>query len=91
MQPVDWKSSLLEAAAYQDQLALLQVAFRSGAVYHYLGVPAQTYQELLRAESKGGYFNSHIRNCFAYSKIHPAGKAAVLRFLSHSRDRKVIL
>ena len=62
---------------YQDQLALLQVAFRSGAVYHYFGVPAQTYQELLRAESKGGYFNSHIRNCFAYTKIHPAAKAAV--------------
>ena len=48
MQQVDWNSSLLEGAAYQDQWALLEVAFRSGAVYHYLGVPAQTY---------------HTRNC----------------------------
>jgi hypothetical protein len=27
---------------------------------------------LLRAESKGAYFNAHIRHCFAYAKIHPA-------------------
>lgn len=71
MQPIECKSSLLEAAAYQDQLALLAVAFRDGAVYHYFGVPAGTYQELLRAESHGRYFNSHIRNRFAYAKIRP--------------------
>ncbi len=70
MLQLDWNSTLLETAAYQDPLALLQVTFRSGVVYHYFGVPAQTYQDLLRAESKGGYFNSHIRNRFAYTKIH---------------------
>lgn len=69
MQPMEWNSSLLEAAAYQDRLALLEVTFRSGSIYHYFGVPAQTYQELLRAESKGRVFNSHIRNRFAYIHI----------------------
>jgi len=53
MPQIDWNSSLIEAAAYQDQWSLLELAFRSGAVYHYFAVPAQTYQELLRAESKG--------------------------------------
>ncbi len=72
MQRVDMNSTWLEAAAYQDQWALLELKFRSGAVYSYFGVPAQTYEELLRAESKGGHFNYHIRNRFAYAKIHPA-------------------
>jgi hypothetical protein len=74
MPQIDWNSSLIEAAAYQDQWSLLELAFRSGAVYHYFAVPAQTYQELLRAESKGVFFNSYIRNRFAYVKIHPTGE-----------------
>jgi hypothetical protein len=73
MQPVDWNSILLEAGTYHDQLAVLELAFRSGAVYFYFGVPAQTYHELLRAESKGRYFNSHIRNRFACAKNPAAG------------------
>ncbi|MCX6638854.1 MAG: KTSC domain-containing protein, partial [Acidobacteria bacterium] len=56
----------------QDQPALLELEFSGGAVYGYFGVPAQVYQELLRAESKGRYSNYHIRNRFAYAKIHPA-------------------
>jgi len=32
-------------------------------------VPAKTYQELLWAESKGAYFNHHIRNRFPYTQI----------------------
>ena len=62
-------SSLLEAVAYQEQMALLELAFRSGAVYRYIAVPASTYYELLGAESKGKYFNSHIRNRFVHAKM----------------------
>lgn len=71
MQRVAFTSTLLQAAAYQDQWAILELEFRGGAVYHYLGVPQRTWQELLRAESKGGYFNQHIRNCFAYLRQAP--------------------
>jgi hypothetical protein len=69
-------STSLNAAAYQDQSALLELEFRSGVIYHYFGVPAQTYQELLRAESKGRYFNQHIRNRFAHAKIDPPRNGA---------------
>lgn len=72
MPRIDLNSTGLEAATYQDQLALLELEFRSGAIYQYFGVPAQTYQELLLAESKGAYFHYHIRNRFPYAKIHPA-------------------
>jgi len=41
----------------------------SAAVYRYFGVPAQIYRELMRAESKDKYFNSHTRNRFHCSKL----------------------
>jgi hypothetical protein len=69
MPRVDLQSTSLNAATYQDQSALLELEFRSGAVYRYSGVPAQTYQQLLMAESKGRYFNQHIRNRFTVTKI----------------------
>jgi len=73
MPRVDLNSTLLHAVTYQDQCAVLELEFRSGAVYRYFGISPQTFEELLRAESKGGYFNSHIRNRFAYAKVHSAG------------------
>ena len=77
MLPADLNSTALNAAAYQDQRALLELEFKSGAVYHYFGVPAQTYQALLLAESKGAFFNHHIRHRFAYAKIRLEKQAPV--------------
>jgi len=72
MQRIPANSSLLKAAAYHDKLAVLELEFHSGAVYCYFGVPAQTYHQLLRAESKGRYFNSHIRDHFNFNKLYAA-------------------
>jgi len=58
------ESSALAKVAYLDTRAILQVEFHDGAIYHYRGVPTQTYWDLLRADSKGTYFNHHIRNRF---------------------------
>src|SRR5947207_467427 len=68
---MEWKSSLVQAATYQQEAAILEVALHGGAVYRYFGVPAQTYEELLRAQSKGPYFNGHVRSRLAYTKIFP--------------------
>ena len=72
MPRVKLNSTGLRTAAYQKQLALLELEFRSGATYQYFGVSQQTFQELLLAESKGAYFHRHIRDRFPYAKIHPA-------------------
>ena len=69
MARVDLQSTSLHAVTYQGQDAFLELEFRSGAIYRYLGVPEQVYQELLNAESKGRYFNQHIRNHFPYVQI----------------------
>jgi len=69
MQPIELNSTSLKRAAYCCQEALLELEFRSGAIYCFGGVPEATYQELLRSESKGVYFNHHIRNRFPYIKM----------------------
>jgi len=62
-------STALGAAAYDDTRAVLQVEFRDGTVYQYLGVPKETYQVLCEAESKGLHFNRQIRNRFPCIKL----------------------
>jgi hypothetical protein len=71
MARVDLQSHTLKAATYQDRSALLELEFRSGAIYRYRHVPELVFQELLSAESKGRYFNQRIRNRFPYAKIEP--------------------
>jgi hypothetical protein len=78
MARVDLQSTTLHAARYQDQCACLEMEFQNGAIYRYSAVPAQTYVELLRAESKGRYFNQHIRNRFVHTKIDPARRGSAI-------------
>jgi len=79
MSRVDLNSTSLQAVTYQHPCAVLELEFRSGAVYRYFGIPQQTFEELLCAESKGGYFNSRIRNRFAYAKVYSAQAQPQLR------------
>jgi hypothetical protein len=69
MQRIELNSTSLKGAAYCVQQSLLELEFRNGAVYRFGRVPEATYRELLRAESKGVYFNHHIRNRFVYLKM----------------------
>src|SRR6266704_4523415 len=71
MPRIELNSTGLVAATYQGHLTVLELEFRSGSIYQYFGVSGQTYQELLLAPSKGAYFNSHIRDLFPCSKLHP--------------------
>ncbi len=74
------ESSALAKVAYDNQRATLQVEFRDGAVYQYFGVPLHTYQELLRADSKGDYFNRHIRSPFPHTILRSAVPAHRYQF-----------
>jgi hypothetical protein len=62
------ESTTLSTIAYDDARNLLQLEFCSGAIYQYLDVPAAVYADLLRASSKGTYFNRIIRGRFAYAR-----------------------
>ena len=62
-------STTLATVGYDGIRNLLQLEFRSRAVYHYFGVPAAVHEALLEAPSKGGYFNQAIRGHFRHSLV----------------------
>ena len=70
--PVD--SSSLASAGYDGEREVLEVEFRNGGVYDYLGVPAKVYRAFMEAESKGRYLNAEIKPCFAYRTVRRAGR-----------------
>lgn len=58
-QPV--RSSNVASVGYDAQSRVLEAEFNTGAIYHYLGVPASEHSALLRASSIGGYLNANIK------------------------------
>jgi hypothetical protein len=74
--PVD--SSLLGWVEYDSSRQQLQLAFRSGDQYLYFHVPSVCYQDLLQADSKGAFFNRHIRNRFPFQHLAPSPQPIVL-------------
>ena len=63
---VEVKSSSLVAVGYDARHELLEVEFRSGAVYRYDRVLLEVYEELVAAESKGAFFNANIRSHYRF-------------------------
>ena len=63
------RSRDLAVVGYDNEKETLEVAFRSGGVYHYFKVPDNVYQELLQAPSMGIYFRDKIRDHYEYNKV----------------------
>jgi hypothetical protein len=61
------ESTTLLSLAYDEARELLELEFRSGSIYQYVGVPAAVHEALLKASSKGIYFNQSIRGLFPYA------------------------
>jgi KTSC domain-containing protein len=79
MERVYLESSLLTWVEYNPQTRVLDVEFRTGELYRYFAVPIRSYDGLLEAESKGRYFNKHIRNRFSYRHLSRPAAPVVLR------------
>jgi KTSC domain len=60
------ESSTLATVAYDETRELLQLEFRSRAIYQYSGVSAAVHESLLRAPSKGSCFNRVVRGRYPY-------------------------
>ena len=67
--PVPVESSVLASVRYQAGRSILDLEFRPGVTYRYFDVPADIYNSLLMADSKGACFNHNIRNRFRYQRI----------------------
>jgi hypothetical protein len=53
-------STQLASIGYDPATLTLEVEFRKGCVYQYIGVPEETHQQLMTAESIGTFFNTMI-------------------------------
>lgn len=63
------QSACLTAIAFSINRNVLQLEFRNGLAYEYLGVPASLYQSLLSAPSKGAFVTRFIRGHFPFRRI----------------------
>lgn len=61
------ESSLLSSIGYSTDQTL-ELKFRSGVTYRYFAVPEMVVKAFIDAESKGGYFNRHVRDRFPYQR-----------------------
>ena len=73
MARVPLQSSVLAATEYFPELQALDIVFNSGEAYRYLKVPMSLYQDLLEADSKGIFFNAHVRNQFSFQYLGESG------------------
>lgn len=67
MERIPVSSSNLASVSYQD--GILEVAFKSGSVYQYTGVPESVYEALMSAPSHGKFFAAFIRNNYPYRQV----------------------
>ena len=55
-------SSAMTAVGYDPSSRRMKITFTQGHTYDFCGVPQHIYQGLMRAISKGTYYNDHIKD-----------------------------
>lgn len=68
------ESSSLVSIGFAREAHVLEIEFRSGAIYRYLGVPQTVFEALKKAESKGRYFAQSIRGKYEFQHIEVPAK-----------------
>ena len=64
MERIPISSSNIISAGYDPASQTLELEFKEGVVWQYIGVPENMWLEFLSAPSQGKYFNSQIRPIF---------------------------
>ena len=61
-------SSFIISVLYRKGLQTLSVRLKGGDVYVFKDVLRDVYKDFIKSESKGKFFNSVIKNKYAWSK-----------------------
>ena len=61
-------SSCIAEVGYDSSDQTLGVRFHGGGEYRYAGVPSETHQALLAADSIGRYFNAEVRDAYPHQR-----------------------
>jgi hypothetical protein len=65
------ESDVIHAIGYDADTDVLEIIFNNGSIYQYRAVPREVYEELMRAGSKGKYFQENVREEFDYWQWEP--------------------
>ena len=60
------KSSRLKSVGYDYESQILEVAQKDGIIYQFSSVPANFWQEMMMAKSKGKYFFNNVKDSFPF-------------------------
>ncbi|EIJ41893.1 hypothetical protein BegalDRAFT_0989 [Beggiatoa alba B18LD] len=63
------KSSAIHSVGYDINTEILEVELHDGSLYEYYKVSKRVYDDLMRASSKGEFFNEYIRNSYINKKL----------------------
>jgi hypothetical protein len=67
------ESTALASVGYSKKLQALEIEFRNGAIYRYLGVEPAVCDALLKAPSKARFYDQNIRH--KYRSLHVRHRA----------------
>ena len=63
------ESSSIASVGYGRTSKLLEIEFRSGAIYRYRAVPESIFTAFSTARSKGNFFSTQVRGKYAFDKL----------------------
>ena len=63
------ESSSIASVGYGRASKLLEIEFRSGAIYRYREVPESVFTAFSTARSKGHFFSTQVRGKYAFEKL----------------------
>ena len=69
MDRISVSSSNIRSIGYEASSLTLEVEFKSGSVYQYMGVPKNEYEALVNAASIGRHLNSNIKGRYRYVEV----------------------
>jgi hypothetical protein len=62
MQMIPVSSSAISAVGYDPQTGRMKITFTQGHTYDFCRVPQRVYDGLMKAWSKGTYYNDNIKD-----------------------------
>lgn len=65
--PVD--SSNIDSIGYAEDRQILAIAFKSGSIFHYRGVPMGVFEAFGAAPSRGSFFVKEIKGKFSGERM----------------------
>lgn len=63
------ESSMVSAVGYDREKKVLEIMFRKGSTWRYLGVPRSVYQRLCKADSIGGFMRDEILDVYEAERV----------------------